>query len=50
MIYYSHIYVQSSSAFFQAQQLEVFANVYHLPEDDPVIVDLQAAYWMGGEL
>lgn len=51
MIYASHIYRQSSLDFFRGMQEEVY-NTDHLkfPAAQEEIADLQATYWMGGEL
>lgn len=49
MIYYSHIYVQSSMEFYGAMQETVWYGL-RIPAMDPEVVDRQCMYWMGGEL
>jgi len=50
MIFLSHIYRQSHTDFFCAQQDQVYGNLVRIPTPQNEIVDLQCMYWMGGEL
>lgn len=49
MIYYSHLFVQSSMAFFCAMQEQAW-DIDFIPTTQSWVIDLQHAYWMGGEL